>query len=227
MLITKQFVFLHVPKTGGSFVQKLCQERLPPGSVIKQVPHGSHDVIPSEFAHLPRLCFVRNPWDWYVSWYHHGVRAAAEQRPFGRSLVWRVLFDEGRNDFRATVAAASGGRQLVAPAGRGPRWLQAMNELDLDHYTATHRVMVGTGSEADRVEVGRFENLREDFLDFLRRHDVPVGSEFEHAVLASPPENPGERGDYREYYDDELRELVGRRAHIMIEEFGYSFENGA
>ena len=32
--------------------------------------HAGIDLIPAEYAHLPAIAFIRNPWDWYVSWYH-------------------------------------------------------------------------------------------------------------------------------------------------------------
>src|ERR671925_190022 len=102
MFITRQFVFLHVPKTGGAFIRGVCEDHLPEGSIVeldKWEPHGSYDEIPSEFDQLPRLSFARNPWDWYVSWYHHTLRDAAERSGMELLFMWSALFDKGRNDF--------------------------------------------------------------------------------------------------------------------------------
>ena len=39
-----------------------------------------------------------------------------------------------------------------------------------------------------------------------------------------PNVNPTRRGDYRDYYDDELRDLVAERFAADIDAFGYRFE---
>ena len=73
------------------------------------------------------------------------------------------------------------------------------------------------------VEVGRFEHLRDDFLSFLERNEVPAPAEFIEAVRASPPRHGSRRGAYEDYYDDELRELVAHRARHVIAEHGYEY----
>ena len=70
MILSEHFVFLHLPKTGGSFVRELCTHYAPPAWKVRLLDHHPtiHD-IPSEYANLPIFGFVRNPFDWYVSWY--------------------------------------------------------------------------------------------------------------------------------------------------------------
>ena len=75
-----------------------------------------------------------------------------------------------------------------------------MQAWDVDLLTATYAMKTGhypgdlPPELADRVphdgrsvEVGRFEHLRDDFLSFLERHEVPAPAEFVEAVRASPP----------------------------------------
>jgi hypothetical protein len=73
-----------------------------------------------------------------------------------------------------------------------------------------------------RVEVGRFENLREDFIAFLARHNASTPALVE-ALRTAAVENPSERGPYRDHYDGELRDLVADRARVIVERFGYRF----
>jgi hypothetical protein len=98
-----------------------------------------------------------------------------------------------------------------------------MRELDCDHLSAVFARIAGTGVDAGRVEVGRFESLQEDFLAFLERHEVPFGPEFARAVRAEPPFGSSKRGPYRSYYDDETRDLVARKARRLIAAHGYEF----
>jgi hypothetical protein len=217
MLITKHFAFVHVPRTGGNFIRDVCFEHLPSEWLIRNaLPiHTPYDELAHDFSDLPMVCFVRNPWDWYVSWYHHQT----QHYPFERSgRMWMTAFAGGRNDFRQTVWNCCTGENFENPT-TGP----IMRELDVDHYTARFIEMTGSGIETGRLEVGRYERLRGDFRDFLERHDVPVGDDFLARLAEDSAKHASERGPYRDYYDEELRDLVGRKARLLIERFGYEF----
>jgi hypothetical protein len=71
MLHSKHFVFLHAPKTGGTFIRS-CLSLAPPEWCVED---GNHHVLyknlPARIADMPKFGFVRNPWDWYVSWYSY------------------------------------------------------------------------------------------------------------------------------------------------------------
>ena len=41
--------------------------------------------------------------------------------------------------------------------------------------------------------------------------------------MAEPPYGSSKRGPYQQYYDDELRDLVGRKARRLVELGGYEF----
>lgn len=92
MIVTDRLVFVHMPKTGGTFVRKVLEElygvapaprgrlarllrrlrprRRPPFHQLRK--HGACREIPPEAAHLPILGCVRNPLDRYVSQYTFG-----------------------------------------------------------------------------------------------------------------------------------------------------------
>jgi hypothetical protein len=217
MLITKHFLLIHVPKTGGTFIREVCREHLPQDWFIPNElhRHTPYDKLPDEFRRLPMICFVRNPWDWYVSWYHHMIENYAETDP---GPIWVSAFNRGRNDFKETVINACTGRNFQnKPVG------SVMRKLGLDYYTALYTVKVGRGMDEGRIEVGKFESLREDFLDFLSRHEIPVGPGFVDAIRNGPRQNTTKHRPHREYYDDELRELVGARCRIVTE-YDYAFE---
>jgi len=67
MIVTDRFVFLHLHKSGGSFVNE-CLRRHWPG--VREIGyHLPRSLVPAAFAQLPVIGLVRNPWSYYVSWY--------------------------------------------------------------------------------------------------------------------------------------------------------------
>jgi hypothetical protein len=237
IIITKYFVFLHVPKTGGTFVTKMLRElprewtlHDPPKVYNEHFPpefanerparaHIRYDQVPPAFSDLPMLCFVRNPWDWYVSWYQWAQEFRRDKLP---PSVWVDLFDEGKNDFKQTIRNCCTSRSFDH-SPPGSRWQEVMREEDVDLFTAMYSLQVGKGIRDGRVEVGRFENLREDLLAFLERHEVPIDPAFSEAVRGSPKARSSSRGSYQQYYDEELRDLVASKSRLA-EEYGYSFD---
>ena len=99
MNITPYFVFVHMPKTGGTFVSQVLREIYGKGRVHQFLlrnerlltlsnrisrsvlgekmayeefnKHGTCHEIPASAAHLPILSSMRNPYDWYVSNYKY------------------------------------------------------------------------------------------------------------------------------------------------------------
>ena len=71
MFVTPYFVYVHVPKTGGNFVRKVAERHFEIvwTSAIGDDPrqHVPYSSVPSEYAELPAISFVRNPWSHYVS----------------------------------------------------------------------------------------------------------------------------------------------------------------
>ena len=95
MLVTDAFVYLHQPKTGGTFVAEMLgliqearglpmaivtvepgQEHLlqpvPPGQAVRlmlgtRYQHGARRDIPPAYRHLPVIATIRHPYDRYIS----------------------------------------------------------------------------------------------------------------------------------------------------------------
>ncbi|MFZ9200881.1 MAG: sulfotransferase family 2 domain-containing protein [Opitutales bacterium] len=65
--------------------------------------------------------------------------------------------------------------------------------------------------------VGRFERLEADFAVITR--ELGLNVKLPHRNPATQP-----KADYRSYYDDELRDLVGRFCAQDCETFGYHFD---
>jgi hypothetical protein len=161
MLITSDFLFLHVPRTGGRFLRTLCYEHLPPERMIRNAlsPHTGYDVVAHDFADLPMIAFVRNPWDWYVSWYHHLMQTTPEEQ---RGPQWESAFGRGQNSFKQAVTIACTGDGFG-----NVQTLETMRERNIDHFSAMFWRRAGIGAEAG---ARRDRALRESGW---RLHGVP------------------------------------------------------
>jgi hypothetical protein len=220
MLVASDLVFVHGPRTGGSFIRAVLRDHL---ELDPRAPrfatHASYDELPVEFRDRPGLCVVRNPWDWYVSWYHHvinrGPRLASLDPGDPKWANWQTVFRGGRSSFKEAVTALCEGR-LEHP------FAETIRRRDADLYTEYVRTLAGRAIKRGRLEAGRFEELIPFLVDFLRRRGELTES-IRAVIEQSPPTNATEHGPYRDYYDDELRELVAHKARWLTERFRYVF----
>jgi hypothetical protein len=231
MIVTPRFVFLHLHKSGGTFVNE-CLLRFVPGARAAGY-HLPHTLIPPEAADRPILGLVRNPWSYYVSWF---AFQSAMPQP---NALFRVLSDEGRLDFAHTISNMVGlsrdaerlaravaalptqytGRGLNLPGpvlarlGTSPR--------PIGFYSFLFDYLFD--AQADRRLFGRMESLRDDLPNLLESVGEPVSAGLRTHLIEGPPTNTSVHGDYRDYYGDEVRDLVADHDAPVIERFGYRF----
>ncbi len=72
MIATEDFIFIHAPKTGGTFVTKVLNELY--SDNLKEIAHkhAYAKEIPKEYRDLERLLVLREPLKWYESHYLYG-----------------------------------------------------------------------------------------------------------------------------------------------------------
>ena len=89
MIVTDKFVFVHFPRTGGTFITAVIMRLFPSAREIGY--HLPRFLLPNEYSHLPVLGGVRNPWEFYVSWYYHvWPRDAANSAAFMAIRKWQA-----------------------------------------------------------------------------------------------------------------------------------------
>jgi Sulfotransferase domain len=218
MLVTDRFVFLHIPKTGGTFIQTILRDHLPftPHGLSTHAPHRD---LPAEWQRLPVVCVVRNPWDWYVSWYHWALqRAETRTRPRRapqKRAVWEQMLDSGRATFREAVTRACSGASdhPLAPL---------MQRDGIDLYSAHVRDIAGPVLDREDFAALRFERLRRDLVQYLDDRGM-LSKLLRRDLRQTAPIRATHHDSYAAYYDAELQELVGARAGWLCERFGYRF----
>jgi hypothetical protein len=229
MIATERFVFLHLHKSAGTFVNQCLLRFLPEARELGY--HLPRKLIPSQVAHLPVLGIVRNPWSYYVSWY---TFQAARAVP---NSLFRVLSDDGRLDFAGTVrnmldlgTRTEHLRRLVAalPTGYGNRGLNLpgfelapIRGSGRGFYSYLYRHIFGDHDAA--LHVGRMERLAEDLPAMLDQVGQSVSPAMREHLLTGEPRNVSPHGAYEDYYDDDLRDLVAERDAAVIARHGYRF----
>lgn len=233
MIVTQRFVYIHLHRTGGSFLNE-CLIRYFAGA--RQIGyHLPRRMTPREYLEFPVIGFVRNPWDYYVSWYHF-----QKSRPVPNAL-FECASDRGRLDFKGTVAnlvnlgSENATLDRVLPllnegyvnyglnVPRGQ--MEAIRGSGLGFFSFLYRYMyLGLGGT---LHVGRSENLRQDFLDLLAKVGDAASDEAQQFILEQSRRNASEHTRYQSYYDDELRGLVASRDRELIDTYGYRFENSS
>lgn len=229
MIVTPRFVFLHLHKSGGTFVNAGLIRFIAGAHQLGY--HLPRSMIPPQFASLPLLGLVRNPWSYYVSWY-----SFQRSRPQPNAL-FQTLSNGGTLDFAATVrntldlgnndallervvaalpsAYANQGLNLPGFA------LAPIRGSGLGFYSFLYRYLYGP--DVTTVKLARMEHLRVEVPQLLESVGEPMTAELRDYMNAAPALNASEHEPHRQLYDDELAQLVGERDRFVIERHGYTF----
>jgi hypothetical protein len=229
MIVTSKFVFLHLHKSGGTFVNECLLRFLPDARHVGY--HLPRTMIPPSEAHLPVLGFVRNPWSYYVSWYSFQL-----ERPHP-NFLFRILSDDGRLNFEDTLrnmlSLGAGSLRLdmlvrALPASYSNQGLNLpgfalapIRDTRLGFYSYLYRYLYAGGSRP--VVVGRLEELREELPHLIESVSQPVSDEMRFYIDEESPRNTSEHRHYTDYYGDSLRDLVAQRDAEVIQRHGYRF----
>jgi len=235
MIITDRFVFIHLHKTGGQSLNDAITRCVPNHEVVGY--HLPRSEVPPESRKLPIVGLVRNPWDWYVSWY------AFNKKPQIRNPLFNIVSAGGSASFKATVTnlinlGAEHSEQqrndlisLLPDSLDGNRGVgltkTSVHELAASsdgYYSWLFGRMLGREPD-DQTLIGRFENLQEDFLAIMQQLNVGETAALQGVLQQRQRKNVSRHSHYSHYYDDELRDLVGRQDGSLIERFEYQFKN--
>ena len=237
MIVTERFVFIHMHKTGGQTLNDVIKRCIPDSQVIGY--HYPRAEIPAEYAALPVVGLVRNPWDWYVSWY------AFNRRPKIRNLLFNVVSDSGQSNFKSTVTnlinlgADNAASKLYKDdlirmlpdtlddnraVGLTKDCIRNFSANETGYYSWLTERMLGNARN-EQSYIGRFENLQDDFLGIMKRLAVRETETLKTALDQRERKNVSRHSHYSHYYDTELQDLVARKEQRLIENFDYEFEN--
>ncbi len=196
--------------------------RLPPAP-----QHGPRQ----EFAHLPVLGLVRNPWSYYLSWYSFQL-----ERPHP-NFLFRILSDDGQLDFEATVRnmlhLGAGSVRLdmllrSLPSAYSNQGLNLPNfalapirDTRLGFYTYLYRYLYQ--GEPNRRSSAAWRICARSWCPCWSRWRIRRAMSMRAFIAEALPRNVSQHGDYTQYYSDALRNLVAKRDEEIIARHAYRF----
>jgi len=238
MIISDRFVFLHLPKCATTFVSTLLEEMFSDAR-RKRPDHNSFtDIKPRD---LGKTIFgtVRNPWDWYVSYYSYGKAKPVPRNTLHAGAMnagWVDGFDYWLGElFRAGLHGAEPRRignqidtALMNTLGIGPytylfvqRYFEDP-EVVFKNWNVDSILSGDLGTRACN-HFCRVEDLRNELLRFFDSIDLELTSE-QHSLLMSYPiknnTNPGNRVT-ETFYDEEKSALIREKEELIVRMFGY------
>lgn len=243
MLITPDCVFIHMPKTGGTFITRMLREVYGDAAVETGRKHGICDEIPEADRGKPILSVMRSPFDRYVSQYHYGWWRTQPQEYCDPASIREVYPDYPEVSFADFVAIAN--RFFVnahrgAPTGYRARRLAPEDapgwhtEQFIRFFCREpqHAFAELTAQDLQRghlhaceypVDFLRTESLNDDLSDRLARYGVDaarIRAVRMHArVLPDQAHEARARADARDYFDAPLIALVMRKEQFLFNRF--------
>ena len=232
MIATDDLLFIHLHKSGGTFLNELLMRYGFAGRRIGY--HLPYREVPSDLRHLPVLGTLRDPFGYYVSWFHF---QRAMSRP---NALFAIASDGGTLDFKATIAnmlsLERDERRLAMLEAAVP---DAFVSYGLNFTKACVRQLRGCGlgfygylaarmyAGAPALHLVRTDRIRTDLPRVLSEMRVPLREQAAAFLRDAPTLNRSRHGEVMGYYDAELIALVRDRDAVVfrqLEQLGGSAE---
>jgi len=224
-------------KTGGQSIIQIIEQCVPSFRNIGY--HYPRHLLPPEYSDLPIVGMVRNPWDWYISWYAYNILLK------GENPLFFVLSDGCQADYKNTLinlinlgsnttrsqnyrnALIESLPDTLDDSNRGSgltkNSIRNFNDDDCGYYSWLFKRMHGD-PDSKTTYIGRFENLRDEFLSIMDHLSVKETEAIRKKFNGSARLNESRHSHYSQYYDDELRGLIAQKDIFLIDKYGYEFE---
>lgn len=241
MVITKKHVYIHLPKTGGTFLTSLLRTSL--NCSLAKREHSSISLEQKNTIYKDKIIVgsIRNPFDYYVSTFSFAARAPG---PVRRRAIFGVKSKPLFEKYPEIKELFNDGMDV----SNFQKWLPIfLNDMELDWpkiYLPKNSILEGYRHEHDIgyltwVFMKMFYELDLSYLDTPEKNkiaDIYIKTEtlneqaseifdIDIKKLNSRPKSNGfkRHKDYREYYNDELIEMVYRKDKYIFDKFGYKF----
>lgn len=203
MLIGKNFIFVHPPKTGGQSIEEVL---LPISESIYDIHSTIFEAFKGyrkQFEHSFKFGFVRNPYDREVSNYfwHTRTNDRVEVSNFNDWVKWK--YEENTGILNYQNFADEGTYWYLKGFGKNPQvgfFVDPVGDWLIDF-------------------VGRYETLQQDWDYICQR----MGWNYK---LPWNGKSDGREADYKRYYNQTSYDIVTEWHKVDLKIFNYNFFDG-
>ena len=226
MLITDKLLFLHLHKSGGTFVNALLMRCVPSARQLGY--HLPYRETPAAYRKLPVVGTVRSPWAYYVSWYHF---QSSQAQP---NILFRICSNDRNLGFKGTIenlVGLSGDEPRLAMLEHGlpdtyvnyglnltKRCVGELRERGVGFYSFLYeRLYAG----AEQPTILRVEQLRQELRSTLTTLGHLPNQCVDRFLNGAPPLNVSQHEAPCHYFDDRLAGIVAERDRTVVDRYGY------
>ena len=206
------FLFLHVPKTGGSSIEETLYSYTTWG--FHTITHGvvlqyKHWLNKDLFDSLFKFAFVRNPWDLQVSCYLYYVVQNNIDMTFEEYIKWK--FTGNILDMESRLPKEDPNVNI--------EWLRSCFYV---HRTPQNYFLIDEAGNYLVNYIGSFEKIQDHYDNICQN----IGIETSTLSHLNYSHHRDRSITFQEYYTPETKKLVEERYSMDIKTFGYSFDQG-
>jgi len=245
MILEKpKILFIHIPRTGGSSIEKFFNF-VPSGDHYKK--QTQHSTLEEYAEHCDvekyfKFTIVRNPWDRLLSWYlwsfseviyfqylsEHGqfigAGKSARQRAWRRG---RDLLNNKKNGFvdqkfflkfKTAFSTFIERLESLGELTLDKRWddLTHINNRLSGRWIMPQVRWLELNDKVNMDYIGKFERLTPNFKTILRKNKIKIGELEEVAKIHNKP-------NYRKFYNKKNQQIIANIYKEDIKKFKYEF----
>lgn len=235
-----------MPKTGGHFCIDVLSKY--GGQLFKKGGwHAPFARVPQEFRALPVLVVTRNPWDWYVSWYHYMIDMLEDGNPnpliANAALHTPINFNSIMNYvFESIKTGTPEARQLdsymESPQHLSRRTnLPGMLQLEIHMLKVMRKETCGflswrfheltAGVPVRALHCIEFSDLNKQLVATLENIGIKLSEQEKTEIIGSKKINAGasrKEAAYRDFYaEPHIKEKIAQLDSKYIDMLNYQF----
>ncbi|MDH3347065.1 MAG: sulfotransferase family protein [Desulfobulbaceae bacterium] len=205
--MARQYIFIHIPKNGGTSVAHGLGYSLTSHRTALQY---KEIMTPKDFSICFKFCFTRNPWARFLSLYNYARMTDSlyhsstnpETSLYGKHLDYDLLHN--------------------ATLNRCAHYLQEgklRHDTSWNHWHPQVNWIQDTQGTLLTDFIGKVENMAQDFHFICEKLSL-TSSLSRHNTSGKAPRDPFY---YRSFYDQETKKIVADYYQDDIDRFGYDF----